>query len=531
VFERLDETDWARLTHMYGPATDIPDLLRRAGSGEEQEAYDAIDQLYSNIWDEGDLFPATAATVPFLFELVAEESTRHRGTLLYMINKIADPAGDQVGTEHASAARRAVIAGVPVLLCLLDDRNAAVRAGSAHVLGLLAERAPELVPTLRARAAATGVPTDRAALVLAAGALPAPDRTAWLRTVLAGQDSLGVRAAAAIRLCEAGDGEAPEVASVLSTALFAGSTDLDSLAGWYASDRTYWIWETLRRLPSVHEELIGQGLRHADAAQRRAALNQCAELIETWRDAPARLVPKLTALFDDPDPVVRRGATYEAATAGRATTLVADALVRALDSPDPDVAKHAREGLTRIGRIAGPHADAQPDDPEELRRLMHAGSSGYNRMDAAARLWRATGDSGALELLRAALTAGEAESVWAAEGLVDAGPAATPFVSAALPMLDSEYTNVRIMGAVLVWRATGDAERVLEPLLSTLRTLDGWWAIRSVECVGELGPAAAKAVPVLHAIVADPRRHQPDVIGDEQYRDAALAALARITAR
>ncbi|MFF7456435.1 hypothetical protein [Kitasatospora sp. NPDC008115] len=58
-------TDWSRLSHAYGPADDIPDLLARIGSAPTAE-------LWSDLWaalcHQGSVYPASFAALPWLAE-------------------------------------------------------------------------------------------------------------------------------------------------------------------------------------------------------------------------------------------------------------------------------------------------------------------------------------------------------------------------------------------------------------------------------------------------------------------------------
>lgn len=62
----LDDIDWGRLSHAYGPALDVPLDLRRLASSDAAVREAALWQLGGSIYHQGDVFNATAAAVPFL---------------------------------------------------------------------------------------------------------------------------------------------------------------------------------------------------------------------------------------------------------------------------------------------------------------------------------------------------------------------------------------------------------------------------------------------------------------------------------
>src|SRR5581483_6556505 len=65
----LDDIAWSSFEHAYGPADDVPELLRALVSGDEEQAEAAVHELYGTIWHQGSVYPATIPAVPFLIEI------------------------------------------------------------------------------------------------------------------------------------------------------------------------------------------------------------------------------------------------------------------------------------------------------------------------------------------------------------------------------------------------------------------------------------------------------------------------------
>src|SRR5689334_22771197 len=69
---KLDSRKWATLSHAYGSASDIPQLIAQLRAASP-EAWDAINQeLMAAILHQGDVYTATYAAVPHLLAYAEE---------------------------------------------------------------------------------------------------------------------------------------------------------------------------------------------------------------------------------------------------------------------------------------------------------------------------------------------------------------------------------------------------------------------------------------------------------------------------
>ena len=89
MLESLHEIGWAKLSHAYGKATDVPDLLRGLGSTSPKKRDAAIGQLAASICHQGTLFSATPAAIPFLVELLGAPKVRDKASILRLLADIA----------------------------------------------------------------------------------------------------------------------------------------------------------------------------------------------------------------------------------------------------------------------------------------------------------------------------------------------------------------------------------------------------------------------------------------------------------
>ncbi|MFJ9564535.1 hypothetical protein ACIRQQ_31425 [Streptomyces fuscichromogenes] len=307
VFTDLDHVDWSGLGHAYGSAEDVPALLRDLASPVEETAAQAEQELWSSIVHQGTVYPATPAAVPFLARLVA--AGVRRSALVGMVGVIAGST-DEHGLPVPGAARDAVVAQLGLLLPLLADDDREVRRSTAWAVAQCRSAAgPDARAALRARWAAESDPVVRAD-VLTACALVDPDAAGELcSAVLAGAGPAPVR-----------------VAALLVTADFGLPWDTETTAcvtGLVPLERhgfgDLWEREPLQALAeALHArgaadtaiDVVGSALGRAVALRfqgsehARAAITEARWAAESLarrsRTAPARLLPALRPLFDDP---------------------------------------------------------------------------------------------------------------------------------------------------------------------------------------------------------------------------------------
>ncbi|MGY8769746.1 MAG: HEAT repeat domain-containing protein [Pirellulales bacterium] len=93
MLDKLDEIDWHQLTHAYGPADDVPDLLRALLSQDKKKREETSYELFSNIWHQGTVYEATIYAVPFLIELLSDPSTPDKTDIAVLIACIVDGRG------------------------------------------------------------------------------------------------------------------------------------------------------------------------------------------------------------------------------------------------------------------------------------------------------------------------------------------------------------------------------------------------------------------------------------------------------
>jgi len=90
ALDGLDRVDWSAVSDAYGPATDIPALLRAAVAGDANHREFAYELLYQTIWHQGNVYSATAVAIPFLYNLLEAEGPHDKGAVAGLLAQIAD---------------------------------------------------------------------------------------------------------------------------------------------------------------------------------------------------------------------------------------------------------------------------------------------------------------------------------------------------------------------------------------------------------------------------------------------------------
>ncbi|AEV87225.1 WD-40 repeat-containing protein [Actinoplanes sp. SE50] len=609
--------DWASLTHAYGPAEDVPDLIRALAGGDD----DALHDLHGNIWHQGTVYPATAPAVPFLIRILDAPGADPAG-VLGLLAVIATGAGyhdvhehdqavraglamrERIAAEHGwvAAARTAVAAGLPSYLRLLAAHpEDPVRTAAAGVIGTLG---PQVAGGASAalRQAAAG---DRSEVVRAAAVLALGDRGETADDRLADPAPL-VRVTAALVLAAADPAAAlpGPVVQILERDTPDAFSLIEELPA-HGSDPLPWVLRRLRPRWELQVRLVAGWLRHPEEAVREDAAFAADEPLLRWRPAAGRLVRPLAEALDDPAEKVRSWAGRRLAVSGSAAAPVTGLLADAMRRHDD------RSALVALARLADPRADAYlagqltagrcdglgpaldllgpwatatrdvlagvlPAAPASLRDpLLRAaartgvpagdlvpllrrfarehpvtvatvlGDLGPAAADAlpdlaalgserarhavARAFWRIAGDpSAALRLLRATTLDAAARAL-----VADLGPAAAEFAGPLRELFAAPDCATAGEAAVAYWRVTGEAAPVVPVLTAHLRCRRS--ALQVVACLGEIGPAAAAAVPLLRAEVEPPLpvwTHGADydrILKDEAWRAACTATLNRIS--
>ncbi|WP_329122022.1 hypothetical protein [Streptomyces sp. NBC_01353] len=377
----------------------------------------------------------------------------------------------KAAADAMSRRRSAVPALLPAVAPLLSDPEPGHRLFAARVLGMCGHAARPWADALAVMVTDEGEPH-----------LPAQDHAVWA-------------------LSRFGDARCvPPLAKRLAGERLGFADHGTHADGWWTYELS--LVETAGGL-SAHADVLLPPLRFRLAAastlgERRALC----QLLVRWGPAAAPAIPELLPLLDT------------------------DCAVWALDA------------LAAIGPRA---AEAVPR--ERLRSLLPPPSEGWSFAGPALALayGRLTGDrepARALLLPKLGEPYGRDNAVTL---LGELGPAGAPYVPPLRALLTRHRTSwLPLRVGEALWRITGETDEVVPVLVGAIEPFAGesGKATRAVtetiRLLGEIGPPAAEAAPVLRRYLdADERpvkhgswRSVPD---DDELRDAARAALLAIT--
>ncbi|MEE1938282.1 hypothetical protein V1L54_02450 [Streptomyces sp. TRM 70361] len=568
VLDAADTHPWGSAEHAYGSAADVPGLLRALAGADAEAAAEALSGLYGCLLHQGTVYAATAEAVPYLARLAAAGC--RTAELLGLLGGIAE-SEDEHGVARG-ACRAAVAAQSPLLLPLLSDADPGVRSAAAWAAGHTA--APrEVLPALRERWAAEPAAAVRAELLDALVRLDPVGGAGAALAALGPAQPPRVRVVAVLACLDAGLPWTAAHHETLLSLLPAG----ELVAGRFDAERAeplrYAVGALLERGTADGREaafaLLEAGLRTPQPGVRTEALWAARHACLLSRSAPARLVPALPPLLDEPSsardalsvlellphhaapavPALAALAAGEAEREGAGDDELADRALAVLAVADPeraapllarDLAGRPRALDAAAGFRAPDGAPPFPFTPELLdavRARLAAPGSDLHRNEPLqlARLLTGWGERAAAALpeLRAALS----RFPRAVPGALAAVCPERKREKVAGELRDAVAMGPaegRLVAARALYGMTGETGPLLDALAAELA--DGVTAGVEVRCAeaartaGELGPDAAELVPALRAALGGPAAPGKARTAPRLEADAEVAvALWRIT--
>ena len=299
MLEQLASINWSDLSHAYGSAEDVPQLLRDLTSPDEQLCSRALGTLYTNIYHQGTVYQASAYAVPFLLELLGEATVPDREELLVLLAHLA--RGNTYHRQHwhlyseerkqtpallaeleegmfwVEQTYEAVSAGLPLYCSLLEDPDPKLRMAALRVLGSLSREASQIVSLLVERFFVERDQRVQACLLFTLG------------TLLARQEEAS-----------------PKAWHLLEQGLDGGQTDLVRLAAAMAL-----VWTRRPEIPPGAYDFLLERIQYPDPldglytelpwAESRLVFDVIRSFYVTPASSSARLVPRLIQVLSSLD--------------------------------------------------------------------------------------------------------------------------------------------------------------------------------------------------------------------------------------
>ncbi|WP_134734083.1 hypothetical protein [Amycolatopsis nivea] len=360
VFSGLDEIDWAGMKHAYGPATDVPDLLRGLVSPDPVVRERALDGMEGAVHHQLDVYDCTVAALPFLLEAAATPGLPGRAGILGLVASIGGVGWEVPNTGPAAEAARTLAAAGPGLLSLLEDPDREVRRAVAAALPGCRDDLARVTSAVLARLPVECDAEVQVALVEAAGMLgTGGEISAALESMAVGAQSARVRVAALTESIRIGPAQVPAgVVTALTAAVEAAYAEepppprpdpvsTETLRGMLHQrglsyensepaphlDRlvTDVSWAFGDRV-AARSAFIAAQLRAADWAQRYHAVFAAQTLLFGWRGDHSELVSLIGDQLGDSPPRLRMRAATTLSIIGELAAPAADALVACIES-------------------------------------------------------------------------------------------------------------------------------------------------------------------------------------------------------
>ncbi|MEU3687053.1 PBS lyase [Streptomyces narbonensis] len=558
----IEEVDWASLGHAYGPADDVPALLRGLASADPAERETALDGMYGAVHHQGDVYDSTLACIPFLIELVADPAVQDRGGIVELLTSIGgieldddeeldefDPDDEEfIPAANYAMAAAAIAAGADVFLGLVGDPDPEVRLAAPCALASLHPEPAHVLTLLRERLTVERDTEVRLALVSSVGRIALrhaslrAETVEWLDWLARAAQDPGLRLASLAQLARCAPSEIPDdivrwvtelLEEIRTVALRdgngsgvgsgsrggsgSGDGDRDGDGAGVASGGCAGAdggWPGVPTLAGQVREILEEHVAGRPAPWTEELLRTLHSALDDRVDDRIALI---LAQLRSPDRWQRSDAIWLCGGLIRVWRGRYEEIVRLvgaqLHDPEPRLREAATSFLERLFELGGPAADSLvirlAGDPglPGTSRDGSCGLVGRSGRDGALLALARAGDTRAVPLLARALQEPDVrrELLYAMDGL---GPAAAGLA----PLLRRRLAEVELdeglfdRAAPLLYALA--AVRGGQALPEVLRVLRGapehrrdWVREAALRTLAAFGPAARKAVPELRGLL------------------------------
>ncbi|WP_327380673.1 HEAT repeat domain-containing protein [Streptomyces sp. NBC_01207] len=156
----VESIDWASMGHAYGQADDVPQWLHDMASPDAELREQAFSSFYSAAHHQGDVYPCTMASLPFLFAMADDPCTPDRASVVALIVSIGreavereDPGSIWIGPDGEESTAYEDTAALmrgrgQSFVGYARDADSRVRGTAIEGLGLFLDDAERAVAAL-----------------------------------------------------------------------------------------------------------------------------------------------------------------------------------------------------------------------------------------------------------------------------------------------------------------------------------------------------------------------------------------------
>jgi hypothetical protein len=106
----MEDIGWDSMEHAYGPADEVPVLIRGLVDPDPAVRERALDAMYGAVHHQGDVYDCTPATVPFLLEALTTTGVPGRDGIAGLLASIGAAEEWPVRDERVARARDLIAA-------------------------------------------------------------------------------------------------------------------------------------------------------------------------------------------------------------------------------------------------------------------------------------------------------------------------------------------------------------------------------------------------------------------------------------
>jgi hypothetical protein len=576
ILAGLDDVPWHDMNHAYGPATEVPAILRGLVDDDPAAREVALDAMYGAVHHQGDVYDCTVAAVPFLIRIAVARDQPGRADIIELLASIGgidrdlphdkqeddeqEVDGDDEREDHeqedderedddveedpgergaADQSRRAanlIAAEYQTWLDLLADPDHRIRVATVGLLPVIRRRAGATIDRLRRLFQTEPVPAVRAAIVATVSRLGrARQRDEigdWFSALLTAEPDVLVRLAVLTELAAVAGPDRPGVDVGTALALLEAGYALPDEPVEPAGFTTDTLIGSVRQL----FEASGAGRnRQPMEPLLRAVAASFGDRVDRRRELLAAALRsghwecRFDALFPASNLIVGWRGDYEP---------LVRLIGERLGEGRPGFRARATHVLSTIGRLALPAADALAAALTDTDRVAPYSTmdrqspwvvqwaSGPPTIGPALATLAATGDARALPMLAWALDQDPLpRDVGTHIGRL--GPAAGELVPLIKVRL-AEPAEAERNNLVVALRGIGP--RGVEALPEVLALAPSPWIVAAI---GQWGRSATAALPWLAAYVEHANRQLAVAAVLARWRidadtDAAATAISRL---